>query len=166
MNLLIIDDNDVYLKMATRVLEGYHEVVTASSYEEAIEKMQKVDGVITDLFFPSQINWFEEVKKMQPSGYETVYKESIQKSIKKGVAENPSGLGIALLCKERAIAFIIVSDGSRHHGDLGTVRDALLATGFVTQKWDPLPELLYGMNGANKMDPMTWQGAAANLKKF
>lgn len=66
MKLLIIDDKEEYLKVAIDTLGNENEIVTASTYEEAIEKLEGVDGVITDLFFPSSIDWVKFVKSLTP----------------------------------------------------------------------------------------------------
>lgn len=168
MKILIIDDEEEYLKVAIETLGEKNEIVTATTYEEASEKIEEVDGVITDLFFPSIIDWAEFIRGLPPlPHYDRKYIEFLSKTYDLNIKENPSGIGIALLCKDKGIPFVILSEGDRHSGSLGAVRYSLIATGLITDSWDPLFYLLANHGeGINKRDAKSWLYAIRDLTKY
>jgi CheY-like chemotaxis protein len=167
MKLLIIDDKNEYLKAAIDTLRTDNEIVTATTYEEALKKLEGVEGVITDLFFPSSIDWMKFVKSLTPLPQcDKRYLEFLSKT-QECIKENPSGIGIALLCKNKGIPFVILSEGDRHSGSLGAVRHALIATGFITGGWDPLFYLLANHgDGINKREGKSWLYALRDITKY
>lgn len=168
MKILIIDDNEEYLKVAIKTLGNENGIVTATTYEEALGKIEGVEGVITDLFFPSLIDWTKFIKNLSSlSQYDKKYIEFLSKTHELTIKENPSGIGIALLCKDKGIPFVILSEGDRHSGSLGAVRYSLIATGLITGSWDPLFYLLANHGeGINKSDAKSWIYAMRDLTKY
>ena len=167
MKLLVIDDTPAYLEVAAAAL-GEYEISFVSSYEAAAQAIEseKFHGVISDLFFPSNTDWAEFVRTNLTtlSEYKTDERSSLREKL--SITENPAGLGIALLCKSRGIPFIIITDGSRHKGNFGELRNALIATGFITGGWDPLPKLVLYGNGQDKTRPEPWRTSLDHFVKF
>jgi hypothetical protein len=71
--ILLIEDNQKYIEAAILALGNYTPLI-ASDYNSAIPQIEKVDGVITDLFFPRQ----QGVKDLS-LGYDSIEK------IKRGI---------------------------------------------------------------------------------
>mgnify|MGYP001563605405 CR=1 FL=1 len=207
LEILVVEDNTQFTAAAKSVYDKQDSGVHTSyalTYEEAMAYLQssRVDGVITDLFFPSETNWAD---KFLPE----IRKESLKKMVEKGelpnilswsyerlsnydknlvvgfdlnaqrditvkdyrdVSENPSGLGIGLHCLQEKIPFIMISQGSRHGGNLGLIRYALQYCNtfkrMLNNTNDPLPEMLLYQGVAPSRNPkidkgleITWKDA-------
>lgn len=124
---VVIDDNPEFIDVA-RIAYGNIAGLTPiyfSDYDSAVSYIglnrSKVGRVVTDLFFPSlNIDWRDpRVLDVRDEGYGI---RSID------VTGNPSGLGIAKHCSEKRIPFVILSQGDRHCGEFGKVREYLYET--------------------------------------
>ena len=158
LNILVVEDTPEFLEVSKKVYGADDKIVAryASTYEEAVEQthQERPDGMITDLFFPSQISWVDRVyqeiksniqreiddfKKDQKSDY------ILLKDFRK-LSENPSGLGILQYCLERKIPLVVLSQGERHKGDLAVVRRASRYISALSNaaEWadDPLPQFM------------------------
>ena len=56
-NILLVEDNQTFANVATDYLSSQdNKIDLANDYQEALERLQHVDGVITDCFFPDTTN--------------------------------------------------------------------------------------------------------------
>lgn len=68
--ILIVDDEELLRTLMTRVLEREHEVMTACSGDEAVEKLQEdtFDAMVVDLRMPGRngVELYMWIKENQP----------------------------------------------------------------------------------------------------
>lgn len=170
--ILIVEDSEMYRQIARRSLENCRGflIAFASSYEEAMSALRdglfpakwKVDAVISDLFFPSEMDWRMKMTSELPLSKQGM--QSKGEFFTDWPKENPSGLAIAQWCFDNNIPFALVSQGDRHQGDLGKVRGAIIDRDFCGKDWDPLPKLLVraGSN-VDKANPSVWLEALVGV---
>jgi len=151
LEILVIEDDQNFINVAKNTYMNDTNINPkfASTYEEAIQYLNdlKIDGVVSDLFFPSKIDWKneflgefkEELDRVISYFYnkcsseeekQRMKKEYIDHNVKnfedfKNLDENPSGLGIMQYCNKNKIPYVIASQGERHRGKLGIVRRAV-----------------------------------------
>lgn len=125
LETIVIEDNPLFLETAKKAFSkvenrSFHYF---SSYEDVMKYISsgtKTDQVVSDLFFPSEQN--------HRIGGEYGVEENIPSK------DNPSGLGIVKYCIEQNIPIILVSQGDRHIGDFGNVREWLYETNNFFRK--------------------------------
>lgn len=126
--VLVVEDLDIYTAREA-LHDGEYTFVFAETYEQAkILLDEGVDGIITDLFFPSDTDWthYWAIKILTSPIYQAVDEEQQTNLLEISIAtENPSGLAIIKECIERKIPFVMVTAGNRHHGNLAKVRHSL-----------------------------------------
>lgn len=179
--IVVIEDNPEFLGLAQRIANSQSSLKSTffQSYEPTITYLQNnsVDGVITDLFFPAETNFRErminednEIRTKLRLERPKLKLISVDLTPFRNLKENPSGLGIAKYCIDNEIPYLIVSQGDRHSGDLGVVREAL--NGGMPQLgikkseltgipgYDKLPGMmLYGGSHIDKARENTWLDA-------
>ena len=68
--ILVVDDEELLRTLMTRVLEREHEVITASSGDEAVEKLKEntYDAMVVDLRMPGRngVELYLWIKENQP----------------------------------------------------------------------------------------------------
>lgn len=92
MRILVVEDNPEHMKAAVKTIQAAgHEVIQATNFWDGKEILTRTffEAVITDLFIPA----FKEEK----------------------AADQPCGLGIALVAEKRGVPWIICTAGY-HHG--------------------------------------------------
>lgn len=164
--ILVIEDTEEFKKLARETFNKLFSPLMfayVSTYEEAVNVLTKgafktklpVFGVISDLFFPSDIDFRKEILETLPFSS----KDPIGEHTKtlNMPPENPAGLGVARWCHEHKMPFILVSDGDRHRGQLGILRDYMLNRQFLDYDWDPLPKILVrGGSEVSKHHGVVW----------
>ena len=192
LETLVVEDNSEFINVARSVYDNDPSLIThySSTYEEAFNqiKQKKFDGIITDLFFPSNTistkKIYSEIGRglgLNPEQDYDQYKEP--QSFAK-LKEEPSGLLVVEFCIEKEIPFVILSQGNRHHGELGAVRyfmgdisdkiDEFEKDGkeykstklleFLKQKQKPFYYRFLNSNGVDKGNPETWKKAIEYLQ--
>lgn len=187
--VVVVEDSPEWIKVAKSVFDNEPiNVVYASTYEDAMSKIEELKEkgikfkVVTDLFFPSEINFVERLLPMVKENIEkekAKIREMIEKAQGLPIArfyrgllrefdeipgefehlnENPSGLGIIDYCLNNKVPVLVLSQGNRHKGNLAIVRSAvgnprILGTGLR------LTDLLFRRDGVDKRDPAVWWDA-------
>jgi hypothetical protein len=112
------------------------------------------DGVVTDLFFPS-----EEGTDLRQYYAERADDEDARQEILE-LEEEPSGLRLAERLHDRGIPFKILSQGDRHRGDFGRIRRASINHPHLTPIFgnDPIARIAYQREDkpVDKTNPGTW----------
>ena len=178
MKILVIEDT--HLETAKKALQdGEHSFVFAATYEEAMEHFAsgRIEGVISDLFFPSQTNWGLHYNKrfLKRTRSEPAFNKEMEGNPYLGkilemrtLSENPSGLAIVEHCLTNGIHCIVVSAGNRHRGNLAAVRYTIPhLTPFNTVDHDPLRKFVLGggVEDPPKDNLETWTSALEHLVK-
>lgn len=173
--ILIVEDTEEFRTAAENALKHCTDLLVGftSSYEEAMAALKdglfpakwKVDGVITDLFFPSETDWRQKMTSELPLSKKGM---GLTESFFKGYpSENPSGLAVAQWCFDNNKPFVMLSQGDRHEGDLGKVRGAIIDRDFVGNKWDPLPNILVRQGSyVDKREPAVWLEALVRILRW
>jgi CheY-like chemotaxis protein len=95
MRIFVVEDNLKHMEEATKVIEAAgHEVVSAANFFEARDRLRSyigADGAIVDIFIPESDGDNKE-------------------------ADQPRGLGVALMAERQNIPFVFCTSGY-HHGN-------------------------------------------------
>jgi len=173
MRILVVEDDKCNVEVAKEALGGSHELTIATNYEEAMSLLVgkiTFDVVLTDLFFPES-----ETEAVGPKGHGLIDLLKAHKEAPKPTTSGfifsaprpepqfedeyaPMGLKIFAEAARRKTPCLIVSNGNRHHGSLGSVRNA---TGMMLGN-DPLPSTMYGRGCCGeytKSRQQVWQQA-------
>lgn len=166
LETVVIEDCSGLLRIAKKAYEKREDLNPHyfSDYESAMNYMQnnKVDLIVSDLFFPAKVNFIEYFhKKMEKSELRPEAEADFLQ-----LDENPSGLGIAEYCIRNKIPFILASQGDRHIGNLGIVRYALMSMPEFGKHFgghDCLPRMtVYGGAEVDKTEEKTWIDALSD----
>ncbi|MFZ5955536.1 MAG: hypothetical protein ACOYT4_03850 [Nanoarchaeota archaeon] len=165
---IVIEDNPQFLEIAKQAYAGIEGLNPAyfATYEPAIEYIQtnkdKIERVVSDMFFPSQKDWKHEIY----NEFKDRIDEYVQYALKdfKGLTENPSGIAIARYCAINSVPFILISQGDRHKDNLKLVRPLLKyfkeLKCIATPKHDPIHSIaVYNGCEIDKSNPKTWLDA-------
>ena len=188
LETLVIEDTPEFREVAERVYSKKLDLncTYVSNYHEAIDYLDnhRVDQVISDLFFPSQIDFtkklFEESESATREFKELEGIWEIENARKMtfnaidsrrpyelftSLSQNPSGIAIALYCMERKIPYSIISQGDRHKGDLGIVRYALAGMPQIVLKTkSSTGNYEIDLDGSDKTKERAWEYALERLK--
>jgi hypothetical protein len=191
LEIVVIEDTPRFLEIAKQVANRKTSLSSKffQSYEPAIKylKENKIDGVVTDLFFPSELDIQKEILSNER---ETREKLRLEKGISGEWAllkydvptfgqltENPSGLAIAEYCTNSHIPYLMLSHGDSHARNLQLVGEALAHGGLyqlgykkhiyagLIQGFTLYDLLLYG-GGRNidKAQEKTWEDAFNSIQ--
>ncbi|MCK4552589.1 response regulator [Candidatus Pacearchaeota archaeon] len=182
LEILVVEDNPKFLEVSKSVAnqESGLNINYAVNYEEAIKLLdsKQIEGIVTDLFFPAVTVSAKKIYEKEGEkvgvirGRDRTHKSNPFNEL----SEEPSGLLIGEYALKKDIPFIIVSQGSRHFGDLGEVRYFIQA---ITNKMydlkkdgklrlnDMSSELLKYLSKENKeiYDLFLYRGQHANKEK-
>ena len=179
MRILIVEDTAEFREIANQSLAENHEIVFATTLEEAkILLQENWDLVITDLFFPESkeensgeigkklhegLNLGQRLEKaMNEERRQIPLSNAYITPGNKGSFEKypPLGLHIFGLAISNGIRAIICSQGDRHHGSFSAVRWATIE--IIANKSKVFVER-FGMvcDGCHvdKRNPQTWLNA-------
>lgn len=138
MKILIIDDTATEREIAAKAVEAAgHEVVIATSVEDAMKRLTEVDGVVTDLFYSP----FGRDQRSHPEYYK--YRDT----------PPASGLLVALVALGAKVPVVICTSGNHHGPEMAWIYDGYVAPchwngmtppfGWNDQKqWDEAVKLL------------------------
>lgn len=194
--VLVIEDNPEFIRVAKSIFNNEPiSVIYASTYEEALEALRELKekgssfGVLTDLFFPSEINFVEHLFPKIKKGIEETkakFRETLKQLeghtsalwFREKIAgldevlwefehldENPSGLAIIDYCLENKVPILVLSQGNRHCGNLGIVRNAWAGSDILGASVG-LIDFLFRRDGADKKDPVVWRDAMREMREL
>ena len=124
LEILVIEDQQQNIAIARSAFEGKSEMQFhySSNYEDSLKVIneRKIDGIITDLFFPASTISAKKVYEDLENQLEM--RKTYRVEAFNELEEEPSGLLIAEKAINLDIPLIILSQGDRHVGGLGAVR--------------------------------------------
>lgn len=135
MKLLVIEDDQSHLATAKKFFAGQYdiEVVYSGTYSYAEGFLGKVDGVISDIYFPLSANpmWRQE---------------------------EPIGVAIMVLCRERGIPCVLNTAGYHHGSKYEWITQLIRAL--------RMPEIVDASDDDFKeANTKNWQGALDALRQ-
>ncbi|MBU0957397.1 MAG: response regulator [Nanoarchaeota archaeon] len=169
LEILVIEDVPEFADVARGVYDADDRVNAhyAANYEEAMAMLEKkkYDGVVSDLFFPSETDFikaFAGETDSSKSAFGEEYGRTYQDRFEK-LDENPSGLAILQYGINHDIPTVVISQGDRHKGNLEVVRAVMGIHPLFSKQYqegDPLSWMF--VNGGREVDknnPEMWENA-------
>ena len=143
MKILVIEDEQKHLLDATKVLPTENiEYLFVSCLKEAKKYFGKVDGIITDVYFPFDPDYVPEIN------------------------EGPNGVIVAVVSQKLGIPCVICTSGY-HHGKKYNWACSLLREIGFPEMIDSYEELLEGRKNTreDEADHKPWEKAWAILEE-
>jgi len=190
--ILVFDDTQANLVIAEELLKKRGiEGIYLSDQADAIRRIEQegdaLYGVISDLFADASTDYVSLIKEdilfnyiaeviddvrdldwQHPDKKRFTYASESRDELRK-VDENPSGLGVVETCYNLGVPVVLLSQGNRHTGNLGRIRQALKFSPKylnLTGSDDPLYKMLAGGGvDQDKTIERTWDMTLQKLVK-